>query len=193
MGRYPRERIKARLHLFAIDGAHRVFGVSRMPLQMHSSPSRFCDGKSGFSVMYASLSFETCVVETLVRDRFTHRLKRELPLAAVLARGYARISTQPDRELNLLDLRDTGCVDIGTPTDAVRARHFAAGQALGRSVYDEHPDVDGFIYASRLTGDDCIAVFDRAMEKFRVVDACELKDTLELPAVLKKNQVVLID
>jgi hypothetical protein len=193
MGRYPRERIEARLHSFAIDGAHRVFGVSRMPLQLHSSPSRFCDGQSGFSVLYASLSFETCVVETLVRDRFTHRLKRELPLAAVLARGYARISTQPDRELNLLDLRDSGCVDIGAPTDAVRARHFAAGQALGRAVYEAHTDVDGFIYASRLTGDDCIAVFDRGLEKFAVVDACELKDHAELPAVLERNKVVLVD
>ena len=65
-----------------------------MPLQLHRSPSRFCDGKSGFSVMYAALSFETCVVETLVRDRFTHRTKRELPLAAILARGHARISSQ---------------------------------------------------------------------------------------------------
>ena len=100
MLRYSRVRIEARLHVFAIDSAHRVFGVSRMPLQLHSAPSRFCDGKSGFSVMYVSLSFETCVIETLVRDRFTHRLKRELPLAAVLARGYARLSTQPERELN---------------------------------------------------------------------------------------------
>jgi len=193
MGRYPRERIEARLHLFAIDGAHRVFGVSRMPLQLYSSPSRFCDGISDFAVMYLALSFETCVVETLVRDRFTHRLKRELPLAAVLARGYARISTQRDLELNLLDLRDTGCVDIGAPTDAVRARHFAAGRALGKAVYEEHRDVDGFIYASRLTGDDCIAVFDRAVGKLRVVDACELKDAEELPGVLKRNGVTLLD
>src|ERR1700719_359851 len=193
MGRYPRERIEARLHLFAIDGAHRVFGVSCMPLQTHSAPSRFCDGKSGFSVMYAALSFETCIVETLVRDRFTHRLKRELPLAAILARGYARISTQPNRELSLLDLRDSGCVDIGAPTDAVRARHFAAGHALGKAVHEEHADVDGFIYASRLTGDDCIAVFDRAMEKFVVVDACELKNHPELPAVLERNKVAVLD
>jgi hypothetical protein len=193
MGRYPRERIEARLHLFAIDGAHRVFGVSRMPLQLHSSPSRFCDGKSGFAVMYAALSFETCIVETLVRDRFTHRSKRELPLAAAMARGHARLSTQPDQELNLLDLRDAGCVDIGAPTDAVRARHFAAGQALGRAVYEEHTDVDGFIYASRLTADDCIAVYDRTVGKLRVVDACELKDHAELPGVLERNKVVLVD
>jgi hypothetical protein len=150
-------------------------------------------GSPGFSVMYASLSFETCIVETLVRDRFTHRLNRELPLAAVLARGHARISTQPDLELNLLDLRNTGCVDIGAPTDAVRARHFAAGQALGKAVYEEHKEVDGFIYASRLTGDDCIAVFERAVKKLRVDDACELKDHAELPTVLKKNRVVLVD
>ena len=193
MLRYSRERIEARLHLFAIDGAHRVFGVSRMPLQLHSSPSRFCDGKSGFAVMYAALSFETCIVETLVRDRFTHRLRRELPLAAVLARGYARVSTQPDNELNLLDLRDTGCVDIGAPTDAVRARHFAAGQALGRAVYEEHRQVDGFIYSSRLTGDECVAVFDRAVSKLRVIDACELKDHAELPGVLERNKIVLLD
>ena len=192
MSRYPRERIEARLHLFAIDGAHRVFGVSRMPLQLYSAPSRFCDGKSGFAVMYAALSFETCILETLVRDRFTHRLKRELPLAAILARAHATISTQPDQELNLLDLRDTGCVDIGAPTDAVRARHFAAGQALGRAV-QEHVDVDGFIYSSRLTGDDCIAVFDRAVPKLRVLDACELKDHAELPAALAKNHVDLVD
>ena len=193
MGRYPRERIEARLHLFAIDGAHRVFGVSRMPLQLHSSPSRFCDGKSAFAVMYAALSFETCVVETLVRDRFTHRIKRELPLAAILARGYARISTQPDRELNLLDLRDSGCVDIGAPTDAVRARHFAAGQALGRAVHEEHADVDGLIYASRLTGDDCIAVFERAIGKLKVDEACEKKGHPELPSVLERNKIVLLE
>jgi hypothetical protein len=42
MGRYPRERIEARLRLFAIEGAHRVFGVSYMPLQLHRSSSRFC-------------------------------------------------------------------------------------------------------------------------------------------------------
>jgi RES domain len=193
MSRYPRERIEARLQLFEIDGAHRVFGVTRMPLQLHAAPSRFCDGKSGFSVMYAALSFETCILETLVRDRFTHRLKRELPLAAILARAHATLATQPDNELNLLDLRDTGCVDIGAPTDAVRARHFAAGQALGRAVHEEHPDVEGFIYSSRLTGDDCIAVFDRAIHKLRVLDAIELKDHAELPAVLAKNHVVLVE
>jgi hypothetical protein len=95
--RYPRERIEARLQAFEIFYAHRVFGASRMPLKVYSAPSRFCDGTSGFGVLRAVLSCETCILETVVRDRFVHRQRRELPLAAVFARGYSRISTQADR------------------------------------------------------------------------------------------------
>jgi hypothetical protein len=188
---YSRDRVAARSHLFAIHGAHRLFGVSRMPLQMHSAPSRFSDGHSDFSILYAALSFETCILDTLVGDRFPDGVKRELPPTEILAWGHARLATQYERESNLLDLRDTGCADIGAPADAVRSTHFSAGQALARAVHDEHPEVDGFIYASRLTGDDCIAVFNRAVEKFAVLDACELKNHPELSAVLERNKVVV--
>jgi RES domain-containing protein len=108
VSRYARARIEARLSAFEIFDAHRVFGASRMPLQVYFAPSRFCDGKSGFALLYAALSFETCILETVVRDRFVHRQRRELPLAAFMARGYARISTQADQPLKLLDIRDSG-------------------------------------------------------------------------------------
>jgi len=186
MSRYPRNRIEARLSYFTIERAHRVFAASRMPLSVQPSPSRFCDG-TAYAVLYAALSFETCIAESLIRDRFVRRTRREIPLAAVLMRAHACIATQPKTELLLLDLRDTGCLDIGAPTDAARARHFAAGQALGRAIYTEHPDVDGFIYASRLTGDDCFAVYDRALGKFLVLDACELKDHPQLPMMLEQS------
>jgi hypothetical protein len=54
MGRYPRERIEARLHLFAIDGAHRVFGgvahafadVAEVALWLASFPSNALTSQS---------------------------------------------------------------------------------------------------------------------------------------------------
>jgi hypothetical protein len=193
MTRFPRERIEARLSYFSIESAHRVFAVSRMPLSIQPSPSRFCDGASGYAVLYAALTFETCIGESLMRDRFVRRPRRELPLAAVLTRAHAQIATQPDAELLLLDLRDTGCMDIGAPTDAARARHFAAGQSLGRAIHTEQPDVDGVIYASRLTGDDCFAVFDRALDQLIVIDACELKDHPQLPELLEQGGIQLVD
>jgi hypothetical protein len=193
MSGYPRERIEARLFSIELASAHRVFAATRMPLSVQPSPSRFCDGTSGYAVLYAALSFETCIAETLFRDRFVRRTRRELPLAAILMRSHARVATQPQQELHLLDLRDSGCLDIGAPTDAVRARHFAAGQALGRSIYQNHLDVDGVIYSSRLTGEDSLAVFDRAIGKLMVLDACALMDHPELPTLLEQDRIRLVD
>ena len=190
MGRYARERIEARLSFFALESVHRVFSASRMPLSVRTSPSRFCHGHAGYAVLYAALTFETCIAESLIRDRFVHRARRELPVSAILVRAHARIATQPKTELLLLDLRDTGCLDIGAPTDAARARHFAAGQG---SIYAEHPDVDGILYASRLTGDDCFAVFDRALDKLVVIDACALKDHPQLPTTLEQGGIHLVE
>jgi len=147
----------------------------------------------GYAVLYAALTFETCIAESLIRDRFVRRTRRELPLAAVLVRAHARIATLPNEELVLLDLRDSGCIDIGAPTDAARSRHFAAGQALARSIYAEHPDVDGIVYASRLTGDDCLAVFDRALHKLSVLDAAALADHPDLPVLLEAQGTHLIE
>jgi hypothetical protein len=191
MNRYPRERIEARL----VSSAILIFALSHLgePLKIRASPSRFCDGVSGYGVLYAAISFETCVVETLVRDRFSRRIRRELPLAAVLIRAWAHIATKPNHMLKLLDLRRSGCVEIGAPTDAAHARHLAAGQALGRAVYEEHRDVDGFVYSSRLTGDDCIAVFDRAVDQLMVLETGELKDHPQLPQLLEQHRIQLVE
>jgi len=48
-----------------------------------------------------------------------------------------------------IDLGGSGCLDLGAPTDAVRSRHQAAGQALSRAIYRAHEDVDGFVCTHR--------------------------------------------
>jgi len=60
MSRYPRERIEARLRSSTLPKAWRIFGLGQLaaPLQVQPSPSRFCDGKSGYAVLYAALQFE---------------------------------------------------------------------------------------------------------------------------------------
>jgi hypothetical protein len=45
---------------------------------------------------------------------------------------------------------------------------------------------------ARLTGDDCIAVFERAVEKLIVLEACGLKDHPELPDVLERHGIQLV-
>ena len=107
MGRCARVSLEARLRSLALKSAYRIFGLAHLdePLKVRPFPSRFCDGVSGYAVLYVAVSFETCFLETVARDRFARRTQRELPLATILARAWAHIATKPNAALNVLDLR----------------------------------------------------------------------------------------
>jgi hypothetical protein len=153
--------------------------------------SRFCDGCSGYSVLYAALTFDTAFAETILRDRFVQRAQRTVSLDEILARAWVRCSTQQTAVLTLIDLGGSGCLDLGAPTDAVRSRHQAAGQALSRAIYQEHEHVDGFVYPSRLTGGDCLAIFDRAVANLVALQTGRLEDHPELPDALTRHRTSL--
>lgn len=108
------------------------------------------------------------------------------------ARACALIAAAQGVTLKLLDLRGAGCTTIGVPTDTVGARNHAAGRALGRAIYCDHGDIDGFLYASRLTGADVYAVYDRAIGKLEASETGRLLDHGELPAVLQRHHISLI-
>ena len=74
----------------------------------------------------------------------------------------------------------------------MHARNHAAGRALGRAIHAEHPGIDGFVYESRLTGEDVYAVFDRGIGKLRAVGTGVLADHAELPDLLSHHGVRLV-
>jgi hypothetical protein len=83
-------------------------------------------------------------------------------------------------------------MNLGAPTDAAKARSHSAGRALAKSIYADHPDVDGFLYESRLTGMECFALFDRAITKVRVLEVGEVTTHPLLPSVLKMHDIALV-
>jgi hypothetical protein len=99
------------------------------PFAVRSVPSRFCDGTSGYAVLYAAAELETAFLETAVRDRFVQRGERRIPLTDLTGRGWVQFTTQGKSPLSLLDIRAEGCVIVGVPTDVLRARHQVAGRA----------------------------------------------------------------
>lgn len=159
---HPRDRIEAALIEAELPPSYRVIPGRYLTSALGTSPadSRFCSKDDGYTVLYASPDFATAFVETVVRDRFMRRRRREIGLVEVTERAWVRIETKPGTRLILLDLRRDGCALIGVPTDAVNARNHAAGRAFGKAVHAEHENVDGLLYASRLTGADVYAVFD---------------------------------
>jgi hypothetical protein len=190
-GRYPRERIERRLRPISLSQGYRILWRHHFknPVGLRPEPVSFL--REQYSVLYAASDFHTAFLETIVRDQFVGMARRSVLVREIVARGWIRLATRPGEALNLLDLTGPGCVEIGAPTDAVRARNQAAGQALGRAVYHEHPDVDGFSYASRLTSEVCYAIFDRALVKLLTVEAGVLLEHTELPDLLERHHIEL--
>lgn len=191
---YPRPRIASVLVSAGFLDGYRIMPArhAAKPLGTVPADSRFCSRDGGYTVLYASPDFATAFIETVVRDRFTHQRNRRVALREVTGRAWARISTRPETELTLLDLRGDGCTRIGAPTDAVRARNHSAGRALGKAIHRAHSDVDGLVYESRLTDKETYAVFDRAMTKLEATETGLLGHHPDLPGVLERYGIELV-
>ncbi len=170
-----------------MPGRHRGSPLGTVP-----ADSRFCTSNTGYAVLYTAVEFATAFVETVVRDRFIRRSGREIALREITERAWARVRSRPGTALTLLDLRGDGCVRVGAPTDAVRARNHAAGRAFAKAIHAELSDIDGLLYVSRLTGEDVHAVFDRATVTLEASETGMLEDHPELPEVLERHGIGLI-
>lgn len=190
---YPRDRIESVLLKTRFPDSYRIMpGRHRAsPLGVSPADSRFCSRNSGYTVLYAAPDFATAFIETVVRDRFVRQSERNVALREITERYWACISARPGTVLTLLDLRRDGCARVGAPTDAVHARNHAAGRALARTIHAEHADVEGLLCASRLTGGDVYAVFDRGAGKLEVADTGTLMDHPQLPQILERHGIGL--
>lgn len=191
---YSSERVHAVLIKTAVPRSYRIFPTihDKTPLGTAPSDSRFSDKDSGFAILYAAPNFATSFIEVVVRDRFTRTKDREIALKEVTLRSNALVSSKPRNKLSLLDLRKDGCARLGAPTDAVNARNHAAGRALGRDIHANHEIVDGFLFSSRLTGEDVYAIFDRAIPKLKAEKPEPLAQHDELPNVLHRHDIRLV-
>lgn len=191
---YPRSLIEPLLLRTVFPESYRIMSQrhSGSPLGTTPADSRFATRTGGYTVLYAAPDFTTAFIETIVRDRFAHRRTRNVALREITERVWVRISSAPSTRLTLLDLRADGCTRIGAPTDVVQARNHAAGRAFGKTIHAEQADVDGLVYASRLTGEDVYAIYDRSVVKLKAGDVGRLEEHGDLPGVLARHGIGLL-
>ena len=192
--RYPRSLIEPLLVRTAFPESYRIMPRRHVgsPLGTTPADSRFATRTGGYTVLYAAPDFTTAFIETIVRDRFAHRRTRKVALREITERVWVRIAATPGTPLTLLDLRADGCTRIGAPTDVVQARNHAAGRAFGKTIHAEHAELDGLVYASRLTGEDVFAIYGRSVRKLKTGDFGQLDAHVELPDVLERHGIGLL-
>lgn len=128
------------------------------PLGCAPSFSRFGGTDQSFAVLYAARDLATALAETVIRDRFEGFANRRLFIEELS--GRAAVLLDASAPLRLVDLRKGGCLKLGISTDIAGAKRFPEAQQFAQSIYP-NTTIDGILYASRLTGENCVAVFDR--------------------------------
>ena len=161
------------------------------PLGMGFGKTRFSSPKDKFRLLYLAQDTMTAVAETIVRDRFERKTKREILQEEFDLYSIAAIRNSVP--LLLLDLRHEGASLLGVSTDAVRAKAQLAGRRFSQQLYDR-TDFDGIIYMSRITNKQCIAVYDRAATLKLEADspALDLPRLGSLPAILNMLHITVI-
>lgn len=159
------------------------------PLGCAAGNSRFGGTSKTFAVLYAAHSLTTALAETVVRDRFEGLADRRLFAAELTARSAVRLRfAEP---LRLVDLRKGGCLKLGISTDIAGAKCFDEAQAFSSEVYGNEA-IDGILYSSRLTAENCVAIFDRATSRLSSDDISPLVQLQGLGASLAELNVALI-
>lgn len=96
----------------------------RRPLGAVPVPSRFSDPSGVFEVVFAAQTVRCAFWESLGRNRFNRRKRRQLPKAEVEARLV--VSLRSTAFLELVDLRGDGPIRIGATAAVTHDSNHAA-------------------------------------------------------------------
>jgi len=156
------------------------------PLGVGPGHSRFSGKAGNFFTLYAARNLATAISETVIRDRFEGVADRRLFIEEFQDRVVVQLRTI--LPLQLVDLRKGGCLKLGISTEIAGAKGFDEAQQFSQFLHD-HSNVDGILYASRLTGENCVAIFNRAipsrLSDIRTVPLVQLKNLLTALASLQ--------
>ena len=125
----------------------RAYGpLGRFDQHPAGQPTRYPD----LGVSYQTASLRCALAEVfgdarLVAPRRTHRL-------GVL---------EATRPLTLVDTRGLAAVELGVPAGALRSRDRTLTQRVARELYDT-TEADGLLFEGWHTGEDCLALWERA-------------------------------
>lgn len=127
-------------------------------------------GGSGELVLYAAATLLTALAERFQHNREIRRADPTNPIA------YA---WRPVRRVTLIDLRGPGAVALGA-AHAIGSYRKDITRRWARALRSTWPMADGILYASAMTGQDCLALWAPAAESFP--PAPEFARAIDTPA-----------
>ncbi|WOD14155.1 RES domain-containing protein [Paraburkholderia kirstenboschensis] len=126
---------------------------------------RFDASNDEYGVLYASPSFDACMAETIMRDRYQGVNVGEQHMideSAITSRAVAVLGVETARPLRLADLTRP-LWQYGFDARVLTVADYTAPNLWSRAIHDNHQQLDGIYFRSRYANEISVAVFsDRA-------------------------------
>lgn len=136
------------------------FGFNRNATSRFSAPGDTPPDRR-FGLIYLGASFKVAFAETLVRDQSADQPSPIVEEARFATTDCAEMALR--RPLRLVDLRGDARIRLNIPSNVAGARHHALARRWSLAFHGHPERPDGVIYASRLNGETCLAVYERAI------------------------------
>lgn len=123
-------------------------------------PSRFSEPEPpSYGVLYAAEEPVTALYESVIRDNYQNPTYR-VTTTELKSRFLAYLSSTP---LTLVRVYPETATNMRLSRNAYGGDRHEEAQAFSSFVHEQMPEVDGFEYASTITGGTCVAVFERSL------------------------------
>jgi hypothetical protein len=161
--------------------------------------NRFDDPAGAFGVLYLVYDLATGLMETVFHDHRWDRAvsQRSIATAELESRMVRVVKVRDD--LDLCDLASSGAAVKGFGQNAAQlsTRRYAGTQALSAAIAQivgsNKKPYDGILYPSRNNpGSVCVALFERAEAKVKVVDDIRLDDHRDWPSFQHEFSVAVV-
>lgn len=122
---------------------------------------RFDAPADEYGVLYASESFDACMAETVIRDRFQNGTwPLIIDLNELSCRSVSRLGLLLPRSLRLANLEEP-LFSLGASTQILSDPDYHITNLWSRAIHAHPENVDGIYFRSRYANDFCVAIFDR--------------------------------
>ncbi|MFK4448495.1 hypothetical protein ABH944_008537 [Caballeronia udeis] len=195
---------KAALPAFELNLAStqllRIHRTARHPIHYNrrsTSPDvfRFDAPDDRYGVLYAALSFDVCMAETVMRGRYQGKDVRIPHLIAesdITERSVALLGFEEARVLRLADLTQP-LWHLGFDTRVLAVGDYATPNLWGAAIHDNPANFDGIYFVSRFANQPSIGIFSDRAVLVRRGESIPLAAYPELAPFLDRFNIGLAD
>ncbi|MEX3937810.1 RES domain-containing protein [Paraburkholderia phymatum] len=160
-----------------------------------STVYRFDAPDDEYGVLYASPSFDVCMAETIMRDRY-QGLRVNVPHVIeetdITSRSVATLGLEDARPLRLADLT-VPLWRFGFDARVLSVNDYKVPNLWSRALHDNHSNLDGIYFRSRFGNDVSVAIFSDRATLVRRGESVPLSSHPELPGFLDRFEIGIAD